>query len=93
LQLQFFTAASAGDAPQTIKISDQDTVSTVCGAADGTSFCGTREVVFYSSSTKKAITKWPHRAIDWDDESKLITFHPSTNDEVGEFEILFTVTL
>jgi hypothetical protein len=55
----------------------QDTVSSICGTADGVKKCGLRQINFVDKSTALAISSWPYEAYDWDPVSSTLTVKPA----------------
>ena len=54
-----------------------DTVSSVCGLADGLTKCGLRVITFKDKMTGKIITQWPFNGFQWDSLSSVMTFNPA----------------
>jgi hypothetical protein len=65
------------DPPITIIFNKQfpDTISSVCGSADGTSKCGIRSVSFYDSGV--LISTFPYKGFTWNDATSVGTLDPA----------------
>jgi hypothetical protein len=57
------TFAGAVDASVTIDLID--TVSSVCGNADGFTNCGSRKITLTDLSNNQAITTFPYKKVSW----------------------------
>jgi hypothetical protein len=62
---------------QTITFNKQfpDTISSVCGSADGFTKCGVRSVSFYDSGV--LISTFPYKGFIWDDTTSIGTLDPA----------------
>jgi hypothetical protein len=58
--------STVGDAEKTITILNFNSVSQVCGKADGT-FCGPSELTFTDTTIGTVISKWPYKGITYDE--------------------------
>ncbi len=56
-----------------------DTVSSVCGLANGFSKCGLgqRIITFKDKMTGQLIIQWPFCGFEWDSVSSVLTFNPA----------------
>jgi hypothetical protein len=59
----------AGGEAKKIKVDAPDSVSSVCGAAEGTSFCGPREITFFDLVTNNQVMEWPHKGVSWEEKN------------------------
>ena len=55
-----------------------DTVSSVCGNADGFSYCGDRLVSFTDGVTNQTIKSWPYREFTYDSVTDELILNPVT---------------
>ncbi len=55
-----------------------DTVSSICGKADGFTKCGPRQIIFTDKSSGLVISSWPYEAFDWNLVSSTLTVEPAT---------------
>ena len=57
-----------------------DTVSSVCGNADGVSKCGPRSVSFKDKMTGLTIKNWPYLGYNWDPVILILSLDPAQAD-------------
>jgi len=55
-----------------------DTVSSVCGNADGFSYCGDRLVSFTDGVTNQKIQSWPYKYFTYDSVTDELILNPVT---------------
>ena len=61
-----------------IEILIPDTISSVCGNADGFSYCGDRLVSFTDGVTNQKIKSWPYRDFTYDSVTGELILNPAT---------------
>jgi hypothetical protein len=66
------------DSVQTIVFNSQilDTISSVCGSADGVTKCGLRLITFVDKGTGLPITEWPYWGYNWTPATSVLTLDP-----------------
>ena len=69
----------SSDSVQTITINSKmpDTISSVCGLADGVTKCGPRAITFKERSSGVIIDTWPYFAFNWNAATSELTFNPA----------------
>ena len=87
-------SAWAGGASVSVKIDLIDTVSSVCGNADGFSNCGSRTVVLTDlTNNNTVITSFPYKKITWSAANPVLaatgtlTLQNAVNSDVGTWQL------
>jgi hypothetical protein len=80
------------DSSQTIKFNlfVPDTVSSICGKADGLTKCGPRQIIFTDKSSGLVISSWPYEAFDWNPSASTLKVEPASATKAKS---VFTATL
>jgi hypothetical protein len=78
---------------KTIVVDARDSISNVCGAADGTSYCGPQQITFFDLVTKKQVTKWPHKGISWVEKNNTLIIKPTSDLDIGTHSISMKVAI
>ncbi len=73
--ISYSISASPNDAPITIKVM-LDTVSSVCGLADGFSYCPHSSVIFKDKSSGLQVT-FPNNGFSWNAATSELTVNPA----------------
>jgi hypothetical protein len=86
--------AWAGGAAVSVTIDLIDTVSSVCGNADGFTFCGSRTVVLTDlTNNNTVITTFPYKKITWSATNPVLaatgtlTLQNALNSDVGTWQL------
>ena len=84
-------SAWAGGAAVSVTIDLIDTVSSVCGNADGFTFCGSRTVVLTDLTNSQVITSFPYKKIKWSATvlaaTGTLTLENAVNADVGTWQL------
>ena len=86
-------SAWAGGAAVSVTIDFIDTVSSVCGNADGFTFCGSRTVVLTDLTNSQVITSFPYKKITWSATNPVLaatgtlTLQNVVNLDVGTWQL------
>ena len=86
-------SAWAGGAAVSVLIDLIDTVSSVCGNADGFTFCGSRTVVLTDITNNIVITSFPYKKITWSATNPVLaatgtlTLQNALNSDVGSWQL------
>jgi hypothetical protein len=86
-------SAWAGGAAVSVTIDLIDTLSSVCGDADGFTFCGSRTVVLTDLTNSQVITSFPYKKITWSATNPVLaatgtlTLQNAVNSDVGTWQL------
>ena len=86
-------SAWAGGAAVSVTIDLIDTVSSVCGNADGFTFCDSRTVVLTDLTNSQVITTFPYKKITWSATNPILaatetlTLQNAVNSDVGTWQL------
>jgi hypothetical protein len=86
-------SAWAGGAAVSVTIDLIDTVSSVCGNADGFTSCGSRTVVLTDLTNSQVITTFPYKKITWSATNPVLaatetlTLQNAVNSDVGTWQL------